>query len=95
MVLVGIAGRHTPAGLVLRHGDGFRVVTPDSTPVVVVAGAQALTPLGLAVLAALDAEPCPVCSRYACDCDEWHEMMAGIDADPHALNDLSNLDIPL
>jgi len=20
-------------------------------------------------------QPCPVCDRYGCDCDEWHEIM--------------------
>lgn len=48
------------------------------------------TPLGEAVaalIAAIDAgavEPCPVCGRFDCDSDDWHEMHTSpLDADPH------------
>ena len=43
--------------------------------------AQPVSQLGRAVaaLAAVIADdtiqPCPVCNRYGCDCDEWHEIM--------------------
>ena len=50
---------------------------PAPTP----AAAQPVSQLGQAVAtlaAAIDhheIEPCPVCNRYGCDCDEWHEVM--------------------
>lgn len=72
---VAVCGVATPTGLYARCGDGWRKLEPTRTPIV----AQ-LTPLGLAVREACDTEPCPVCGRYACDCDEWHEIMNGIDA---------------
>ena len=43
--------------------------------------AQPVGPLGQAVAALATAiaddtiQPCPVCNRYGCDCDEWHEIM--------------------
>ena len=55
------------------------VVAPTRTPI-----AQ-LSPLGAAVRTLCDGilrgdvEPC-ACGRFACDCDEWGEIMAGIDA---------------
>ena len=42
---------------------------------------QPVGPLGQAVAALATAiaddtiQPCPVCNRYGCDCDEWHEIM--------------------
>ena len=45
------------------------------------AAAQPVSPLGQAVAALATAitngeiQPCPVCDRYGCDCDEWHEIM--------------------
>ncbi len=72
--LVGtIAPSSQPAAVRVR---GVPVV-PTRTPI-----AAQLTPLGVALadLLASGVEPCPVCNRYACDCDEWHEIMNGIDA---------------
>lgn len=67
-----IAPRSQPAAMRV----GGQTVQPTREPI-----AQ-LTPLGaaLADLLASGVEPCPVCNRYACDCDEWGEIMAGIDA---------------
>ena len=74
--LVGtIAPRSQPAAMRVRGA----VVTPTRTPIV------ALTPLGVAVREACDGilrgdvEPC-ACGKFACDCDEWHEIMNGINA---------------
>ena len=50
---------------------------PAPTPAV----AQPVSPLGQALQTTCEAiarheiEPCPVCGRYACDCDEWSELM--------------------
>ena len=62
MVATGYA---TPAGLYLRCGDGLRLVEPTRTPLGV----------ALAELLASGVEPCPVCGRVGCDCDEWAELM--------------------
>jgi hypothetical protein len=70
----------TATGIAVEH-NGRRVELPP-TP----------TPLGVAVrelctaILAGDVEPCPVCGRYDCDRDEWHELMHGgpdFDPDPH------------
>lgn len=40
--------------------------------------AQPVSQLGQAlaeVIADDTIQPCPVCNRYGCDCDEWHEIM--------------------
>lgn len=43
--------------------------------------AQPVSQLGQTVAALAKAiadgtiQPCPVCNRYGCDCDEWHEIM--------------------
>ena len=43
--------------------------------------AQPVSPVGQALAALATAitdheiQPCPVCNRYGCDCDEWHEIM--------------------
>ena len=97
--LVGIAGRATRGGLLLRHGGVSRLVAPDSTPVVVVAG---VTPLGMAVREACSAilagelKPCRWCESITpCDCERWHEYMLTQDPDPHGdLSELSDSDIP-
>lgn len=67
---IAVCGVATSTGLYARCGDGWRKLQPT------------LTPLGVALaeLLASGVEPCPVCNRYACDCDEWHEIMNGIDA---------------
>lgn len=42
---------------------------------------QPVSQLGQAVAALATAiadgtiQPCPVCNRYGCDCDEWHKIM--------------------
>lgn len=92
LVLGTIAPRSQPARMTVRG----EVVQPTRTPIV-------LTQLGRDVAALCDAilrgdvEPCPVCDRYACDCDEWHELMNTdpTDPDPHGdLRALSELEIP-
>jgi hypothetical protein len=90
-VLGTIAPRSQPAAMRVRG----TVVTPTRTPIV----AQ-VTPLGaaLADLLASDVEPCPVCDKFACDCDEWHEIMHTdpTDPDPHGdLRALQAMEIPL
>lgn len=86
-----VAGYASPDGLYVRQGDGFRKLQPT------------LTPLGAAVRELCDAilrgevEPCPVCNRYACDCDEWHELMHTdpLDPDPHGdLRALQAMELP-
>ena len=74
--LVGtIAPRSQPARITVRGVP----VAPTRTPIV------QLSPLGAAVRTLCDGilrgdvEPC-ACGRFACDCDEWGEIMAGIDA---------------
>jgi hypothetical protein len=94
------AGRVALDGtLELRSGDGYRQVEPTRTPIV-----ATLTPLGRDVAALCDAilrgdvEPCPVCNRYDCDCDEWGEIMHTdpTDPDPHGdLRALQAMEIPL
>ncbi len=89
---VAVCGVATPDGLYARCGDGWRKLEPTRTPIV------QLTPLGLAVREACDTEPCPVCGRFACDCDEWHEIMHTdpTDPDPHGdLRALQAMEIPL
>jgi hypothetical protein len=50
---------------------------PAPTPAV----AQPVSPLGQALAALATAiadgtiQPCPVCGRFDCDHDEWHEIM--------------------
>jgi hypothetical protein len=63
-------GVATSTGLYARCGDGWRQLQPTRTPLGV----------ALADLLASGVEPCPVCEKFACDCDEWHEIMNGIDA---------------
>ena len=66
-VLAGtIAPRSQPAAMTVAGA----VVEPTRVPIV------ALTPLGaaLAELLASGVEPCPVCGRVCCDCDEWPEL---------------------
>ena len=71
-----IAPRSQPAAMLVRGVP----VAPTRTPIV-----AGLTPLGAAVRTLCDGilrgdvEPC-ACGRFACDCDEWGEIMAGIDA---------------
>ena len=86
-----IAPRSQPAAMRVRGV----VVAPTRTPIV-----AGLTPLGaaLADLLASGVEPCPVCNRYACDCDEWAELMNTnpLDPDPHGdLRALQAMEIPL
>ena len=85
-----IAPRSQPAAMRV----GGQTVQPTREPI-----AQ-LTPLGaaLADLLASGVEPCPVCNRYACDCDEWAELMNTdpLDPDPHGdLRALQAMEIPL
>jgi len=56
-----IAPRSQPAAMTVRGA----VVEPTRTPL----------GTALAELLASDVEPCPVCDKFACDCDEWHEIM--------------------
>jgi hypothetical protein len=50
-------------------------------PVTVPTAAQPVSQLGQTVVTLATAignheiEPCPVCGHFACDCDEWHELM--------------------
>lgn len=50
---------------------------PAPTPAV----AQPVSPLGEAIRATCEGilsgtiQPCLVCNRFDCDCDEWHEIM--------------------
>jgi hypothetical protein len=90
-----IAPRSQPARMTVRGV----VVEPTRTPIV-----TTLTPLGRDVQAFCEAwqrgdvEPCPVCGRIACDCDEWHELMNTdpTDPDPHGdLRALQAMEIPL
>lgn len=52
-----------------------------SIPAPVPTTAQPVSQLGQTVAALATAidhreiEPCPVCGHFACDCDEWHEVM--------------------
>jgi hypothetical protein len=81
-------GVATSTGLYARCGDGWRQLQPTRTPLGV----------ALAELLASGVEPCPVCLRYACDCDEWHEIMFTdpTDPDPHGdLRALQAMEIPL
>ena len=56
-------------------------IAPRSQPARMTVRGQAVeptrTPLGesIAAFLATDPEPCPVCGRYDCDCDEWPELM--------------------
>lgn len=68
--LVGsIAPRSQPAAMLVRGV----VVAPTRTPL-----GDAVRTLCDGILRG-DVEPC-ACGRFACDCDEWGEIMAGIDA---------------
>ena len=79
-------------------------IAPRSQPAAMTVRGQTVqptrTPLGtaLAELLASGVEPCPVCLRYACDCDEWHELMNTdpTDPDPHGdLRALQAMEIPV
>jgi len=94
---LAVSGLVTPTGLYARCADGWRKLEPTRTPIV----AQ-LTPLGVAVRQACDAilrgdvEPC-ACGKFACDCDEWHEIMFTdpTDPDPHGdLRALQAMELP-
>jgi hypothetical protein len=90
-----IRGTIAPRSQPRRMTVAGAVVEPTRTPIV----AQ-LTPLGaaLAELLASGVEPCPVCNRYGCDCDEWHEIMFTdpMNPDPHGdLRALQAMEIPV
>ena len=77
----------TKSGIALQHNGHIVPLAPT------------LTPLGaaLAELLASGVEPCPVCDRYSCDCDEWHEIMFTdpTDPDPHGdLRALQAMELP-
>lgn len=61
------AGIITPSSVFVRQGGRMVRLPITRTPLV----AQ----VALAELLASGVEPCPVCDRYGCDCDEWHELM--------------------
>lgn len=93
-----VAGRIAPRSQPARMTVRGQTVQPTRTPIVT------LTPLGRDVQALCDAilrgdvEPCPVCDRIACDCDEWAELMNTdpTDPDPHGdLRALQAMEIPL
>jgi hypothetical protein len=88
-------GRADATGVYIRTGDGYQAQAQ--------AQAQELTPLGRDVQAFCEAwqrgevEPCPVCNRFDCDCDEWGEIMhtSPFDPDRHGdLSDLQSLELP-
>ena len=92
--IAGIGGAVTRDGC-YTYRRNWRRTQPTRTPIV-----AGLTPLGaaLADLLASGVEPCPVCNRYACDCDEWAELMNTnpLDPDPHGdLRALQAMEIPL
>jgi len=93
--VMAIDGVITQNSVLVRQGGRMVRLPITRTPIV----AQ-LSPLGAAIadLLASGVEPCPVCDKFACDCDEWHEIMFTdpMNPDPHGdLRALQAMEIPL